>query len=92
MPLEVAAHSSTLFTAGCRQQRREYALLATQGTLPVAGYDEAMQRAPTKRVPITNGPQIGSILAAAEVIRAGIPDERYDFERATGSVIARTAL
>jgi hypothetical protein len=78
----------TFFNAGDPQQRREYELLATQRELPILFYDQDLTYVRGKRVAIRNGAEIAAILRAADELRAAIPAEQFDFDRAKQEVMA----
>jgi hypothetical protein len=77
----------TFINVGDPQQRREYALLATQRELPILLYDRELTYVRGKRVAIRNGAEIAAILRAAEELYQAIPAEQVDFDRAKQEVM-----
>lgn len=75
-----------------RQQRADFAALASQKDLYLLFYDEGLNHALSKRV--RNGPRevIARILNQADQLLAAIPKERFDFDRAKEAVMRQTSL
>ncbi|MBV9280751.1 MAG: hypothetical protein JOZ41_11760 [Chloroflexi bacterium] len=73
-------------------QRADFARLAEQEELLFVFYDEVLSHRLTKRVRNSAGGEMSQILSYADRVRAAIPDERYDFDRAKATVMATTRL
>jgi hypothetical protein len=74
------------------QQRSDYGELARQDELGLLFYDEELRHRLAKRVRNTARREILEVLLTALRLRAQIPDERFDFDRAKVDVMARTDL
>ena len=73
-------------------QCQDYAGLARQDTVDLHFYDEVLQRRLTKIIPNSLRPDVPLVLGTALRLRARIPGDRLDFDRAKADVVARTAL
>jgi hypothetical protein len=73
-------------------QRRDYGDLARQDRIDLHFYDEALQHRLAKQVPNSIRRDVPLVLATALRLRARIPDDRFDFDRAKDDVLARTSL
>ena len=73
-------------------QRADFARLARQEQLLLLFYDEGLTHRLTKATGNVDPETIRHILETADAVRAAIPDDRYDFDRAKADVIARTTL
>lgn len=73
-------------------QRAEFAALASQKSLLMLFYDETLAHRLLKRVSHGQSEGIPEILRQAEAIRAAIPKERFDFDRAKAAVMEQTSL
>ncbi len=74
------------------QQWADFASLADQDTFTLLFYDETLQHRLSKQVPNAAGDQMSRILTYVDRIRAAIPNEQYDFDRAKAAVLASTHL
>ncbi len=74
------------------QQWADFASLAEQETFTLLFYDETLRYRLSKQVPNAAGDSMSRILTYADRIRAAIPDEQYDFDRAKATVLASTRL
>lgn len=74
-----------------KQQRSEFAALATQGYLHLLFYDESVKHRLTKQVRNTPG-TIPWIVQLADDVLARIPKDKFDFDKGKADVIARTKL
>ena len=73
-------------------QRSEYDALARQDQVKVYFYDEALRHHLTKVIPNNLRTDVPLVLGTALRLRARIPNDRFDFDRAKADVIARTSL
>ena len=73
-------------------QRSDYGELARQDRVDLHFYDEALRHRLTKQIPNTLRSDIPTVLITALRLRARIPNDRFDFDRAKADVIARTSL
>lgn len=74
------------------QQKAEFAGLATQDSVLMLFYDEALHHRLTKQVSYGQNELIPEILRQAEQLLAAIPEEKFDFDRAKAAVMLRTRL
>jgi hypothetical protein len=74
------------------QQRADFAALATQEELYLLFYDEQLAHQLSKRMPTVDPETVTAILEQAEHLRAAIPAERFDFDRAKAAVLRHTTL
>src|SRR6266536_4659461 len=74
------------------QQRADYGELARQDELSLLFYDEELSHCLAKRVRNTARREILEVLITALQLRAQIPNDRFDFERAKADVMASTEL
>src|SRR6266536_3373779 len=74
------------------QQRADYGELARQDELDLLFYDEHLQHALTKRVRNGARQDVLEVLITALQLRAQIPNDRFEFDRAKADVMARTEL
>ena len=70
-----------------QEQRSDYAALANQDRVHLLFYDEQLQHRLTKAVGSLGRGTILRVLSQADVLRAAIPRERYDFDRAKAEVL-----
>ncbi|MCL5959442.1 MAG: hypothetical protein M1358_09025 [Chloroflexi bacterium] len=75
-----------------QQQHCEFAALATQESVLMLFYDEALQHRLTKHVSYGQNQMIPVILCQAEQHLAEIPKERFDFDRAKAAVMECVSL
>jgi len=73
-------------------QRHDYGELARQDAIDLHFYDEALRHRLDKQVANTLRGSVPLTLITALRLRARIPDDRFDFDRAKEDVIARTSL
>ena len=73
-------------------QRQDYGELARQDLIDLHFYDEVLQHRLTKIIPNSLRPEVPLVLGTALRLRARIPRDRFDFDRAKADVVARTAL
>jgi hypothetical protein len=73
-------------------QRGDFARLARQEQLLLLFFDEDLTHRLTKASGNVELETIHRILETADAVRAAIPDDRYDFDRAKADVVARTTL
>jgi hypothetical protein len=73
-------------------QRADFARLAGQPQIYLLFYDERLNHRLTKEMDNVEPEVINKIIATADGVRAGIPLERYDFDRAKADIVARTRL
>ena len=73
-------------------QRSDYGELARQDLVDLHFYDEALQHRLTKQITNNLRSDIPLVLITALRLRARIPNDRFDFDRAKADVIARTSL
>ena len=73
-------------------QRQEYGALAWQDLVDLHFYDEVLQRRLTKIIPNSLRPDVPLVLGTALRLRARIPNDCFDFDRAKADVLARTSL
>jgi hypothetical protein len=73
-------------------QRADFARLAGQPQIYLLFYDESLNHRLTKGMDNVEPEVIDNIIATADGVRAGIPPERYDFDRAKAAIVARTRL
>ena len=74
------------------QQRTDFVALADQDELHLFFFDEDLRHRLTKRVGNATSEHITEIVSVAEQLRAAIPPERFDFDRAKADVLARITL
>ena len=74
------------------EQRSDYGELARQDLIPLHFYDDALQHRLAKTVRNSLRPSIPQLLVTALSLRARIPQDQLDFDRAKAEVIARTSL
>lgn len=74
------------------QQRADFAALAAQERLLLLFYDEGLSHRLTKVVGHIQNQVVTQILGQADSLLAGIPKERFDFDRAKQRVMERTQL
>jgi hypothetical protein len=74
------------------QQRADYTDLAYRPELTLLFYDETLTHQLSKRVCHAARAQVRTVLKAATRLHAGIPPERFDFERAKADVMRATDL
>jgi len=79
-------------TVGDEQQRQDFRDLAQQPELRFLFYDEGLRHRLTKAVRNDQAEAIAQIAAAADRLRATIPDEQFNFDAAKASVMERTSL
>jgi hypothetical protein len=73
-------------------QRGDYGELARQDRVDLHFYDEALRHRLTKRIVNSLRSDVPTLMIAALKLRARIPNDRFDFDRAKADVIARTSL
>jgi hypothetical protein len=73
-------------------QRSDYGNLSLLETIDLHFYDEALAHRLTKHIPNGIRTDIPLVLITALRLRARIPNEHLDFDRAKADVIARTSL
>lgn len=73
-------------------QRNDYGDLARQDLVGLHFYDGALRHRLTKQIRNTLRADIPTVLITALRLRARIPNDRFDFDRAKADVIARTGL
>jgi hypothetical protein len=73
-------------------QRQDYGELARQNELDMLFYDERLEHLLTKRVDNGGRRDVLEVLITALRLRARVPDDRFDFDRAKADVMARTEL
>jgi hypothetical protein len=73
-------------------QRADFARLAGQREIYLLFYDEELKHRLTKGMENVEASTIHEIVASADLVRAGIPVDRYDFNRAKADIVARTSL
>lgn len=74
------------------QQREDYAAFAAQEEIYLLFYDESFEHRLSKGVRNDAGDVVPAVLALADELRAAIPAELYDFERAKASIMEATHL
>jgi hypothetical protein len=74
------------------EQRSDYGELARQDLIPLHFYDDGLRHRLTKAVSNSLRPDIPQFLLTALRLRARIPRDQLDFDRAKAEVIARTSL
>ena len=79
-------------TSTTRASGSDYGELARQDLVDLHFYDEALQHRLTKQIPNNLRSDIPLVLLTALRLRARIPNDRFDFDRAKADVIARTSL
>jgi hypothetical protein len=77
---------------GDEQQRADFLDLAQRRELRFLFYDEGLHHRLTKAVLNHQAETIGQIAAAADRLRATIPDEQFDFDAAQAAIMERTSL
>lgn len=74
------------------EQRQDYGELARQDVIPLHFYDDGLQHRLAKAVRNSIRSSIPQLLLTALSLRARIPTQQVDFDRAKADVIARTSL
>lgn len=74
------------------EQRQDYGELARQDLIPLHFYDDGLQHRLAKTVRNSIRASIPQLLVTALSLRARIPNDQLDFDRAKAEVIARTSL
>lgn len=77
---------------GDPQQRAEYAQLAQEDPFYLLFYDETLRHRLTKGVHNAGGETIRGVLSQADSLRAGIPQQQFDFDAAKKEVMRQTHL
>ena len=73
-------------------QRRDYGELARQDAIDLHFYDEALRHRLAKQIPNNLRDAVPLTINTALRLRARIPDDRFNFDRAKEDVLARTSL
>ncbi len=73
-------------------QRQDYGELARQDRIDLHFYDDALRHRLAKQIPNSLRGDVPSMIIAALRLRACIPNDRFDFDRAKDEVLARTSL
>jgi hypothetical protein len=73
-------------------QRADFARLAGQQNIHLLFYDEQLNHRLTKGMENVESLKIHEIVAAADLVRAEIAPEHYDFDRAKADIVERTSL
>jgi hypothetical protein len=73
-------------------QRSDYGELARQDLIDLYFYDDPLEHRLTKQIPNRLRADIPLVLLTALRLRARIPNDRLDFDRAKADVMARTTL
>jgi hypothetical protein len=73
-------------------QWSDYGDLARQELVDLHFYDESLRQRLTKQIPNNLRSDVPHVLLTALRLRARIPNDRFDFDRAKADVIAHTSL
>jgi hypothetical protein len=82
----------TFVNVGDPDQRADYEALSRQDELVMLFYDQTLNHALSKRVRLTDPPQLVQVLTTADRLLAAIPEDQRNFDRAKADVMAQSSL
>jgi hypothetical protein len=82
----------TFLNVGDPDQRADYEALVHQDELALLFYDQAVNHALSKRVRLTNQPELLRVLTTADRLLAAIPEAQRDFDTAKAAVLEQTTM